>query len=1053
MNKNIKRASLSAVAFTMILSGYTTPVLAKNYINSGDNSFDKNPFDTTSMSFSTRNKDRREWYNKFGSPLVYKTYKNGVYFYSPVRPRDVKTGLSNYSGLYENYYTKKAGNVGAWTTSGLLASRSNHNFKTKAKSIASVKKGTAGGFVPSVNMDTTGEFPGKYGEWRYLGYSSDAASTGNALFPEDYGYGYHPHKHPYVTKPWQNSKLPNFVPGTTFDTARPITQSQIDKASAREKDSLIAEKKRFDTKYNLVKKLLAQNPTMTKYNGKSYSIGYWMDRLSLTAPALHDTGVFRGIWNVGTTRNPVYRYMEYAVINEVEQRNLMITRMEVIEKSSGDIVGVYTNNSPGKKTGSVSYRGEKVLYTQTKYDLKVTVKNLNNVATKVPQSVVESGYKKNYNPTTAYPSNFRGTNGNEYLKAVKGGKIAAKGSMNFYLRDIIIPDDQADRSIMLTGLIGAEHRKQQDNLNTDDDAAILPIAVKAKPGDMQMEKIELIDESGKVVPQPIPGEKYRVRYTYQYNGGDIREARYYTATDKDGNKYPVFDYWYYPMVDLSVKSNIERKLPRGSSDFSQETIRIRSQVSNGDKFQFTTKEAVLYENPYVKATGDFEISDSYQRYNSGTDIHTKLWERPYDYGVENLQVVPRTERTATGGKMKVAVSFTLTQDAPSEAIKKNFQEDIDFSVTLDGKTKTFTEHLVEGKNKNVVVEMEADVKPHDWMAATVNINDTGDAWEFSKTENVKANNSASTLQNLSLISLPKGDNYGNNNTSGYVSGYMLTPGDDEWVSNTENTWTQEYRVTDFKGVRVPYQSKSGNDYVFTKYTQKPVATTEKVEQEESYKIQRVLFRSKYTKDNREQVGADANGWVDMLTASKLPRIKAGYGYELKVEVAYKTNAFSTQPGKVDIPNFANRLSRTGTGTSVRPYHVEPNIPQDIFVKVPGMDKAMSVTGANGTVPKLVLDTRASKLDNVEDQLFVYTMQVSNDMGVEEPGKVYVGENVKDGEYQINVWTPQINGIPTKNLIDVNGLSVYEPSLLGDNHELRFEVKGSATDDLVDTIIQ
>lgn len=131
------------------------------------------PLDTSTKAFK-RGTERADWYNKFGSPVVYKTYKNGVYFYSPVRPRDIKTGLSNYSGLYENYYTKKSGNVGAWTTSGLLASRSNHNFKTKAKSIASVKKGTAGGFVPSVNMDTTGEFPGKYGEWRYLGYSSDA---------------------------------------------------------------------------------------------------------------------------------------------------------------------------------------------------------------------------------------------------------------------------------------------------------------------------------------------------------------------------------------------------------------------------------------------------------------------------------------------------------------------------------------------------------------------------------------------------------------------------------------------------------------------------------------------------------------------------------------------------------------------------------------------------------------------------------------------------------------------------------------------------------------
>lgn len=1054
MNTTIKKSLLTGAVFTLALSGHSTPTMAKDYINGGDSSLIPHPWDKTAMAFIKKN-ERAEWYSKLGSPLVYKTYKNGVYFYSPVRPRDVKTGLSNYSGVYENVKTKKAGNVSAWTTSGLLASKSNHNFKTKAKSVASVKKGTAGGFVSSVNMDTTGSFAGRFGEWRYLGYSSDATTTGNAFFPEDYGYNYHPFSYPYVTKPWQSSKLPNYVPGSKFDTARRITQSMINaEKDPQKRDKLEEEKKHYDMKYNLVKKLLDQNPAMKSHKGKNYSVSYWMERLSLTAPALHNTGFLRGIWNVSSSSNPVYRYMEYAVINDVEQRNMMITRMEVIEKSTGDVVGVYTNTTPGKRTGQVSYRGEKVLYTQTKYDLKVTVKNLNNTATRLSQSVIETGFKKNYDPTISYPSNFRGKNGNEFLKAVKGSKIPAKGSMNFYLRDIVIPDDQADSSVMLTGLIGADHRKEsQDNLNTDDDAAILPIAVKAKPGDMEMEKIELIGENGNVVAQPIPGEKYRVRYTYEYNGGDIRYADYEKKKDKDGNVYYEFKKWIYPYVRLSVASNIERKLPRGASDYSQEVITLNKQVRNGQKFTFTTKEAVLYENPYVKATGDFEISDGYSRYNQGNDVHTKTWQRPYDYGVENLQVVPRTERSATGDKMKVAVSFTLTQDAPSEAVKKNFQEDIDFSVTLDGKTEYFSEHVVEGKNKNIVIEMDADVKPHDWMAATVHINDTDDAWEYSKTKDVKANNKASTLGNLGLISLPKGDNYGNANTSGYVSGYMLSPSDEEWVRNTSSSWTQEYNVTSFKGERIPYRSKSGNEYVFTKYVNKPNVSIKRVEQEESYKIQRVLFRSKFTKDNREQLGADANGWVDMLTASRLPRIKAGYGYELKVEVAYKTNAFSTQPSAVAIPNFQNRLKRTGEGVSVRPFNVEPNIPKDIFIKAPGLDKALSVSGANGTAPMLVLDEKASKLGNVENQLFVYKLKTTSDMGITEPGKLYIGEDVKDGEYKLEVWTPQINGVPTKNLDEVNGLSVYEPNLLGDNHDLHFEVKGSATDDLVDSIIQ
>lgn len=1037
MKKKLTKALVTGVALSVVVPTIAQPVQAKDYIADGKNSLSFNRNKTEGF-FNPKDKTRAEYYEKLGANKVYKTYRNYVYYYSPVRPRTVKSGLQNHSGLYENYKTRTALDEPNWNTRNLLVTTNrssslyNQNFKVKAKSLSSAKSGKNGGFVASVNKDKTGTFAGRYGEWRYLGYSDDGAATGNAFFPEDYSYKYNPSTYPYVTKPWTKSGVPKmFVPGSAYDGGTKGTGQ-------------------YDTKARMVKKLLDQTPG---FKAQSTSVAYWMDRLSLTSAPIEDTAVFRGVWNVAKNgRTPVYRYVEYTVINEKVKRNLMVTRMEIIEKDSGDVVAIYTNNTPGKSTGTVSYRGDKAMFTQTKYDVKITVKNLNNTATKLSQSELEAGFKKNYNPTTAYPDNFKGKNGNEFTQRLKAQKIPANGQVNFMLSNVVVPDDQANKMIMVNSLIGDAHRTGEDNLLSDDDAGVIPISVKEKPGDMGIEKIELIDEKGKVVPQPIPGERYRVRYTYKYEGGDIRYATYKRNVDKEGNVYYTFDGYVYPKVNLSVKSSIERKLPQGRSDVSQETISLTSRVYNGSEFKFETKEAVLYENPYVKATGDFDISDGYSRYNSGSDRHSKTWQRPYDYAVKDLQVVPRTERTSTPGKMKVAVSFTATQDAPTEATRVGFQEELDFAVDVKVGNKTYTkeitEHVREGENRNIVVEMDVDAKPTDVITAAVEANYTQDAWEWNSKGNVYDNNRAVTIGNLSNLT-PTGGNYNDDNTFAYVSPYMLSPEDEEWVPNTSNEWMQTYEVRNFDGQRVTYKSQNGTNFSFTKYRRNLKVEDIERKQEESYEIEEVLFRSKFTKDNK--MGED--GWVNMLATTEAPRIKAGYGYELKVKVRYKTNALDNQPAKKDIPNFNSRGSRTGEGTAVRPYNVAPNIPEEIFVKIPGMNKPLSVNGKQVSGKSTLAKMDVKRSGTAGDTVLEYTLKATQEMGITEPGKLYVGENVKDGFYPIQIWTPQINGIGTKNPTVENGKTVYESSLLADFREVEFEVKGSATDDLVDSIIQ
>lgn len=67
----------------------------------------------------------------------------------------------------------------------------------------------------------------------------------------------------------------------------------------------------------------------------------------------------------------------------------------------------------------------------------------------------------------------------------------------------------------------------------------------------------------------------------------------------------------------------------------------------------------------------------------------------------------------------------------------------------------------------------------------------------------------------------------------------------------------------------------------------------KVPTNEIHKISEVLFKSKFTTDryaeklDRDKISAD--GFIDILKYPKYARVKAGYGFEIKIKTSYKTN--------------------------------------------------------------------------------------------------------------------------------------------------------------------
>ncbi|HHT7109979.1 TPA: hypothetical protein ACTZ3L_000059 [Bacillus cereus] len=84
---------------------------------------------------------------------------------------------------------------------------------------------------------------------------------------------------------------------------------------------------------------------------------------------------------------------------------------------------------------------------------------------------------------------------------------------------------------------------------------------------------------------------------------------------------------------------------------------------------------------------------------------------------------------------------------------------------------------------------------------------------------------------------------------------------------------------------------------------------------------------------------------------------------------------------------------------------------------------------------------------------VYTITFKDTIGIKKIPKIYVDPNTKDGTYKIQVFTPSINGLPTKSNMVGNELTSVGNMLCDNLTDLKLEVTGSATDDLKGHIVQ
>lgn len=729
-------------------------------------------------------------------------------------------------------------------------------------------------------------------------------------------------------------------------------------------------------KWNAIKRMM---DTFPNFKAHSSDPNYWMNRLSLqNDPTSGEAAFFIGIHN---------RYGMYVTVDVPATqgflRNLSITRQRVVD-AKGNVIREFTRK-PTEEYGITSNQsrslvsGEKVTIETTMVNTTQNAKS----ATTEHTPTIRVGFRTGTNADKAvYEVNSSTTNSLFTIK--KPGAGLNVGDAHTFKQQIEVPYDSDKMSVVSE--IDAIHYKSRDNTLTADSFAQLGLQVNNETGNFAQQPIQLIDAKGNVVSKPVPGEQYKLRFRAKFDA-----KRNATSA-----------------VSLAFNYKINRKLPQQGED-TQSKVKTLTNFKPvaGKVYSVTTDDYVVYETGVFDAQAAISLSKGNQNFNrdSSDDMQKVSYNDRYDYTMRNIQLVPQNESNTDTKNMIYLLKFDVNHEVPSHVT--DHSKDVPFTINVGGVKKTVTKHIKQGLNENVSIEVEVPSN--------------------GANRDVRATIMANVEAGKNVVYESDYNNNFGSTSAKVMNEERVRP---HTTTHNTNTWSQHAQIHTWSGVSKSYKGfNNGATYNFVDYTNGPVKV-EKYNLNESYKINHVWFKSKTTTDLKE--GPKKDGWVDLI---KEPgKIKAGYGYELKLDVEYGTDAFAKLP--------------KATATKwVRPAIARPNLPNNVYVQTPDT-KIHSVNG-DGKTSKALAFKRKDATDGSKTE-WEFKVAPEKTLGVTTLGKFYIGEDVSNGSYNMTVFTPKTKGLLGKM---TNATSVLDSPLFDMKKGLEIQVVGSATDDLNDHITQ
>lgn len=976
--------------------------------------------------------------------LHYENYRGNIGFYTPIGISD-GLGVTNQNAtlnaeeqLYFNSTQDKIPDK-YHQTYGLLIN-GNVNFKNRQMPLgrdhtveglknASKSNDLASYYNRGSYSGKQGHYKPTYGEWRMLGYTTYGAASQNPYFPADAFLGREADLENYklLYRPWDDS----------VSAALAEHESLIDYEAQKYKDSgltYVVKPKdtlttiaRMYSHLNLsVDKIVQMNkisdPNLIKV-GQQLMLGGTPDPRFKSSYDIKYNAVERLLEsNNGVWRKQVANQSGIRGVNDHERKQQVLWMM--------DHTSLANNPANGDAAYFIGIRQDKQYYV----DMFVPASKVQRDMSIVKQEIYVDGIKNPVQTFTREESGAWKTNLSKlntpvftgetvtvksYVKnvSVTGGKTAYKTTLD-YSGDSgakkVGTNQQIDRGktqVVETRLtiptgktkwsVSADmdffHNLSQDNYEPANDIATNAFDVLDETGNLIAKNVVLVDKKNNEIAgnKAIPGKEYKIRYTYEY----------------DGKNASMNSIW-------AVQYKIKRMMP-GGQNASQSVTAVSTEKAIKPK----DGDIITFDTPYhVFETGVFESEASLvsqgtarynERYNTKTtdDRAAGSWTGDYDYTVSNVKVEPADTTNTSRRTAAMLVTFDVNHKVPNHV--NNYGKDVQISVFIDGVATpvNVTEHIRQGTNKNVSVKVDVPLTgANQNVKAAVIVNPNAQVYEVNYANN-RADGTGK-ITNATRVTVPNS-------------------------SEKAKSWNQYFQVNTWMGPTVTYKHFNNNQtYSFKDYTTPaPQATTKTMM--EALTIEKVWFKSKYTTDKK--MGPKRDGWVNLMQENG--KIKAGYGYELQIEVAYKTDAFKA--GNL-LDNYLMTGSKTN-GKWARPGLVEALIPENIYVQTPDK-KIHSVDGDGGTTKSMQLKSQSGSIRNNKN--WVYSVQNGTALGETTIGKFYIEDDISNGIYNLNVFTPKVSGLAGKMTNETTSVNHKLHDLAKD---LKIEVVGSATDDVTDHI--
>ncbi|MBG9694124.1 hypothetical protein ABD91_25625 [Lysinibacillus sphaericus] len=832
---------------------------------------------------------------------------------------------------------------------------------------------------------------GKNYEWRYLGYSDSGSIVDNPYFPPEYPTepDWHPSKKLWIWEPWRDFSS---LGAGHYEESQRTTYDLSGKKSKWIEELFLTKNPEF---------VLEQKPGETKKQVYQRSANYWKDAILLKNNPEWSTGIARMYHNGNAPGKDGLWYMVF-VLKTPDQPNLRVTDFKIIDPENGKVLGhVYRNAEKNS-----------VLSTYVKIDPQANLKRGKEykITARVKNMKIESegkGKATTYEPLgldlhLAYDDNvhlvgnYDESHYNE-LNHEKAGKSPVGRTSIEYLQtagfevdntgaewSFTVPEANIAKEEMKIRIeIPIGHYLAGENVISEDDFAEITLPIE-KEDIGTLKTANLTEASGLPTEDIMPNTAYDLHFYVNKPFGETPVG--------DPNNLAA-----NPFASLQV-------IVKNSEGSKVYNVVAEKTLYEGQTIQLTVKNVMSGNEPWLEA--EWQIRQVHRDLLQSTVIendgpYKQRWQSEVNIAVQNFELFPQVVYRAQGqpaGSENVKACYEVTNMNP-----KGDSRQIVHVITnmITGQKWTFDDVFVGNKEQKICKDLgtvNLVIGDNPFM---VEVNpDTGGGRRWKEYLN-NGNPYADNVDEQSILVVQN-----------IAEQYCETV-------HTRNDWSQKYTKTRYYQTykQDPIRDKDGDiigwsapypydEYLFTNH--------ETVAHYESYSIEQAIFKSR-----------DYDGNI-MKNKGK---IRAGYGFELEIDVNYQTNVDKTAPKPWN-------MGRPGEREDVYPLVVPVTMPEALYIEMPYTDK-------NGQPIRYKLEPIAIK-GNWDDKTITYGLPQRDAFGKETNRRIYFNETVANGTYNIKVDTEAFYGYTPKTPV---------PFLLCDSANLSIEVLGSNADDVKSHVTQ